>query len=65
MGSTSKTIRGEWRSRTVPSSIELDLSWPLDSVKAADAIYDVELRQAWARWIRKAINGLVEEPPAA
>ena len=65
MRSTSKTIRGEWRSRTVPSFVEIDLSWPPDSVKAADAIYDVELRQAWARWIRQAIDELVEEPPAA
>ncbi|KAH8081792.1 hypothetical protein HD553DRAFT_73968 [Filobasidium floriforme] len=35
------------------------------SVKAADAIYDVELRRAWAHWIRQAIDGLVEPPPAA
>lgn len=49
----------------MPTFLKIDLSWPLDSVKAADAIYDVELRQAWARWIRKAIDCLVEEPPAA
>jgi hypothetical protein len=63
MRSTSKTIRGELSSRIVPTFVKIDLAWPLDSAKAADAIYDVELRQAWARWMRKAIDGLVEEPP--